>query len=225
MERTTAGDGAGAEHWPGGGATILDDATPSEARSVQPVTSAIVLDDPTLGLVERILLGTDATVVRLLEVCFHEVICTAQLSQVCTPALPTDAELELTGDERILRRKTLLQGSRTGRTYVYAESAVVLDRLERGMAEALLSTSETIGHLLLADRVESFRELVRVGRMHAGPLGDRFGLDGEDELSCRTYRIIMGGQPAMLITEYLPPSTAAPEDCGPAEARATEGDA
>jgi len=166
-----------------------------------------ILDEESLalGVAQRVFLSTDATVVRLLEGCFDEPIRTAGLVQKSTAALPADAELELTGDETILRRETLLQGSRTGRNYVYAEASLVLDRLEPGLREALLSTSEPIGHLLVANRVETFRELVRAGRTPAGPLADRLDLESGEELLFRTYRVISGGQPAMLITEYFPP--------------------
>lgn len=206
MEGSGTGTGSGSERFRRAAkATALDDAVLPESRPVVPVGGATLLADSAVGAEQRILLGTDATVVRFLEGCFDEPIRTASLSQVSTPPLPTDAELELTGDETVLRRETLLRGSHSGRNYVYAEAAVVLDRVAPAVREGLLSTSEAIGHLLIANRVESFRELVSVGRMPAGPLADRFGLDSSDELLSRTYRIVMGGRPALLISEYFPP--------------------
>jgi len=205
MEWSGAGAGfSGRRFRPKAREKSLDEAALADSRPVLPVGGATILDDPALGAEQRILLGTDGTVVRFLEGCFDEPICTANLEQVSTPPLPTDAELELTGDETILRRKTLLQGSRTARNYVYAEASVVLERVEPALREALLSTSEPIGRLLVTNRVETFRELVRAGWMPAGPLAEHFGLESSDELLSRTYHIIMGGCPAMRITEHFP---------------------
>ena len=169
--------------------------------------AAVVLpDDAALGLLQHVILQSDATVVRLLEACFRERICTAGLEQTTTPALPTDVELQLTGEETVLRRATLLQGSRTGRNYVYAETSIVLDRLGQRLREGLLGTTEPIGHLLIAGRVETFREPVRSGHASAGPRAASFGLVSSDTLLFRSYRVIAHGRPVMLITEHFPPS-------------------
>lgn len=215
MERSGAGAGSSGRRFAReAAASTLDEAALADSRPVLPVGGATILEDPALGVEQRILLGTDGTVVRFLEGCFDEPICTASLEQVSTAPLPTDSELELIGDETILRRKTLLQGSRTGHNYVYAEASVVLERVEPELKEALLSTSEPIGRLLVANRVETFRELVRAGWMPAGPLGEHFGLDSGDELLSRSYRIIVGGRPAMLITEHFPPRFSAAQGDG-----------
>ncbi len=192
----------------------------SRRTAAEPPVATAVIDDATLSMAQRLLLTTDATVVRLLEACFGERICTAGLEQASTPPQPTDAELELEGSETILRRKTLLQGIRTGRNYAYAEAEVVLDRLEPSLQEALVSTSEPIGHLLVAGRVETFRELLQTGGTPADSRGDLFGIRSSDMLLSRTYRIIAHGRPIMLITEYFPSFVlpARPIDSGTAQA-------
>ncbi len=169
------------------------------------LVGAAILDDPSLGVFQRVLLTTDGTIVRLLEGCFGEPVRTAELVQFRTPASATDGALEPAGHETILRRKVLLQGSRTGRNYVYADSFTVLDRVGSSLREALLSTSEPIGRLLVSNRVETFREILRVGRRRAGALGGWFGLEFSDELLFRNYRLISGGRPIMLIAESFPP--------------------
>ncbi len=169
------------------------------------LAGAAILDDPSLGVLQRVLLTTDGTVVRLLEGCFGERIRTAGLVQFSTPASAADAALEPAGDETILRRKVLLQGSRSGRNYLYADSFTVLDRVEPSLREALLSTSEPIGRLFVTNRVETFREILRVGRRRAGALGGWLGLEFGDELLFRNYRIISGGRPIMAVAEYFPP--------------------
>lgn len=177
---------------------------PMAGVAVAPLVGASMLGDAPLGVLQRILLTTDATVVRLLEGFFGEVIRTAGLGQVSRPVSPADGELEPAGHETLLCRETLLQGSDTGRNYIYAEVCVVLDRLDAAVREGLLTTSEPIGYLLAANRIETFREVLRLGRKPAGPLGARFAMDSHDELLSRTYRIIAGGSPIMLLTEWFP---------------------
>lgn len=178
----------------------------SSNEIVAPAAGGRLLDGAALAIVERLILSTDATVVRLLEACFGERIRTAGLAQNSTRPLASDVDLELAGDETVLRRATLLQGCLTGRHYVYAESSVVLDRLAESVREALISTSEPIGRVLIDQRVESFREMLSTGRAPAGPPGASLGVRDSDLLVFRTYRVIVGRRPVMLITEYFAPS-------------------
>lgn len=177
----------------------------SGGAEIASVAKESILGDAAPTALQRVLLTTDATVVRLLEGFFGEPIRTEGLGQVTRPASPADGELELDGHETVLCRKTLLQGAETGRNYLYAEAWLVLDRLDARVQESLLTTSEPIGHLLAAHRTETFREILRLGRRPAGPLGLQFEMDGGDELLFRTYRIVAGGRPIILLTEYFPP--------------------
>ncbi len=169
------------------------------------MVSASAFGEMRLSALQRLLLTTDATVTRLLAGLFGESVRTDGLGQSCRQASPADAELELAGHETLLCRQTLLQGSDTGRNYLYAEACVVLDRLASGLREDLLNTSEPIGALLRAHRTETFREVLRLGRRPAGALGPRLDMDSGADLVFRTYRIMSGGSPIMLLTEYVPP--------------------
>lgn len=153
---------------------------------------------------QRTLLNTDGTVVRLLEAWFHDPIGLASQHQFTTPVQPTDAELHADGTETILRRRVLLHGRHSGRNYVHAEATVVLDRLPSGLREQLLTTAEPIGRLLRRHRVETFREILRTGQRPAGPLADDFSIDSADTLLYRVYRLWTGGRPVMLIAEHFP---------------------
>ncbi|HWD54381.1 MAG TPA: chorismate pyruvate-lyase family protein, partial [Acidimicrobiales bacterium] len=130
----------------------------SEAPSAVAATNRSGFD--ALAMVQRLIFNTDATVVRILENCFDEVIRTDGLAQEITDGSANDADLELAGGESVLRRSTLLQGCRTGRNYIYAESEIVLDRLPPSLREGLLESAEPIGRLLIRGRVETFRELL-----------------------------------------------------------------
>jgi chorismate-pyruvate lyase len=201
----------------------MGSATADEGAGGASMASTSTLDDASLGVLQRVLLTTDATVVVLLEGFFGESIRTEGLEQVCRPASPADTELELAGHETIMCRKTLLQGSDTGHNYLYAEAWVVLDRLESDVKEGLLTTSKPIGRLLAANRIETFREVLDSGWTPAGPLGRRLGTQG-GEVLFRTYRIIVGGRPIMLLTEYFP-ARRFPVDGGPRRERILDGGA
>lgn len=175
-------------------------------QAVAAMLDGTVLDDPGRVL-QHVVLSTDGTVVPLLEGCFGEPIRLAGHVQSLRPATAADpVELDVSAeDDTILHRKVLLQGGETGRLYAYADSLLVPDRLPPLVRDELLNTSRPIGRVLKEHRVETFREILRVGRM-------RFG-SGGDEMLFRTYRIICGGRPAMLITEQFPPfSLPAPQE-------------
>lgn len=158
-----------------------------------------------LAMVQRLIFNTDATVVRILENCFDELIRTDGLAQEITKGSPNDDDLELAGDETVLRRSTLLQGCRSGRNYIYAQSEIVLDRLPPSLRDGLLETDEPIGRLLIRGRVETFRELLRSGHALAGSRGPALDADAGAMLPFRTYRVIVGGRPVMRITEHFAP--------------------
>lgn len=177
------------------GGTRLDqrEEAPATSRTERPVEA-----------LARILLTTDGTVVRLLEAWYDDPIVLAGHEQFTSPVQPTDTDLEPDGTETILRRRVLLQGQRTGRNYVYADTAIVLDRLPGALRDQLLSTPEPIGRLLRAHRMETFREMLRTGRRPVGSLAGEFGVDSADELLYRVYRVVSGGRPIMLIAEHFP---------------------
>lgn len=170
--------------------------------------------DRSLSALQRILLTTDGTVVQLLEAWFDDPISLAGHQQFTTPVGPTDGDLEPMEGETVLRRRVLLRGSRTQRNYVYADTAIVLDRLEATLRDALLSTSEPIGRLLQTYRIETMREVLHTGRRPAAALAAAFGIDSADELLFRVYRVVSGGRPIMLIAEHFPAAPLLEPDAG-----------
>ncbi len=158
---------------------------------------------PPLSRLQRVLLTTDGTVTHVLEAYESERILVQKLGQSQDSEV-APAEMEPAGPETVMRRCILLQGSQTKETYVYAESVILSDRLERRVAEGLLFTEEPIGRLLLDSRLETFREILDCGREPAGERAQHFGLDESAPLISRTYRVIAGHRPIMLITEKFP---------------------
>ncbi len=163
-----------------------------------------VLDDPSLGVLQRLLLASDGTTVGMLEVYFDEPVRVDGLVQSYAQPSSSDAELEPSDHETILRRTAFIQGGHTGRNYLHADSRVVLDRLPLRVREGLLSGSEPIGRLLTVNRIETYRQTLRTGKVRAEWLGAGFGVEWSEQLLFRTYRIISGGRPIILITECFP---------------------
>ena len=152
---------------------------------------------------QRLLLGTDGTVTRLLEAYAGEPVEVVKLLQVFDTARDGDADL-LAPDGQVLRRRALLRGQQSRQSLLYAEAVVALDRVEHALLAGLLETDKPIGVLLMENRTETFRELLTVGRERAGEGAAHFGVDPTADLLFRTYRIFAGGLPLLLIIEKFP---------------------
>jgi chorismate-pyruvate lyase len=157
-----------------------------------------------LGLLQRILLTTDGNVGRILESYAGEAIVAVKLDQAVSPGGDACPALELEPDEERLTRRVLLCGGQTGRTLLYAETIVAASRLQPLMRAGLLSTAEPIGRLLTAARLETYRDILSSGVTRDARVAAHFGIADNDDLFVRTYRIISGGHPIMLITEMFP---------------------
>ena len=152
---------------------------------------------------QHVLLRTDGTVTDILEAYAGEPMEVVKMLQVFDTANGRDAELLASGD-RVLRRRVLLRGRHSRRTLLYAQAVVVPERLDQAILDGLLETDKPIGVLLKEHRTETFREILEIGRQPAGPSGAHFGIATDAELIFRTYRIMVGNQPVILITEKFP---------------------
>ena len=161
-------------------------------------------DEASLTRFQRMLLGTDGTVTHILEAYADEPVEVVKLLQAFDVAGEADAELELSTDDKLLRRRVLLRGTKTGRTLLYAEATVAVARVGPEILDGLVGTDRPIGALLAAHRTETFREILRVQREPAGGLGVHFGVEPSADLIARTYRIIRAQQPLILISEKFP---------------------
>jgi chorismate-pyruvate lyase len=156
------------------------------------------------GVLQRVLLTTDGSVGRILEVYADEPIEVVKLEQWSAPCGQEQPALELGADDEGLRRRVILRGAETCRSFIHAECLIALERLHPTVRSGLLDTDAPIGKLLTTVRAETFREILSAGRAPAGALCAHFGIDETDELFVRTYRIIANGLPIMLITEKFP---------------------
>jgi chorismate-pyruvate lyase len=162
------------------------------------------IDPRGLNAIQRILLTTDGTVTDMLEAYFQERMQVVVLAQQQLESPEPIHELELDLGQPILRREILLRGRLSGRTVLHAESVIVPGRLSERLRTGLFEKQQPIGQLLLAERLETFREIVHCARRQTGPLARHFQLYETAPLLTRTYVVRMGGQGIMRITEDFP---------------------
>jgi chorismate-pyruvate lyase len=129
---------------------------------------------------------------------------TAPERPVRADGLAEDAALESGAGATLIRRTILLRGKESLTNYVHARSVVMVDRVPVTMVYGMIYTNKPVGLLLAADRVETSREILSVGKEPAGAHGGFFDLDADAPMIVRTYRILVRGLPALLITERFP---------------------
>ena len=182
------------------------DAAAEQADSGPDATAATrhaVVEQPP-GVLQRVLLTTDGSIGRILEVFADEPIEAVKLEQWSVPAGEENPALALAVGEEVLRRRVLLRGAQSGRNFIYADALIAIRRVHPTLRSGLLDTSVPIGKLLTLVRAETFRELLSSGKEPAGTCARHFGIEEHDEVFVRDYRIVNGGEPIMLITEKFP---------------------
>jgi chorismate-pyruvate lyase len=157
-----------------------------------------------LTRLQRILVGTDGTVTQLLEIYAGQPVEVVKLEQAFDTAGDGDAGLDVSPDDKVLRREVLLRGAHDRRNLLHAQATVVLARVDPGLVDALLATDRPLGYLLAERRTETFREVLDSGREPAGAVGAHFGLAPTADVVARTYRITAGGKPVALVKERFP---------------------
>lgn len=149
------------------------------------------LDVAALPAFLRTLLVTDGTVTKHLEAYFWEQVVVEAQAQAVEAAAQDEPWLELLAGQDVLARRVRLRGARSRRLYAHAASLVRLDRLPARLGEELVRGAIGIGELLRERGLETYREILEVGR-------------GADDAVYRVYRILFHGRPAILIREVFP---------------------
>jgi len=164
------------------------------------------LDLRTLSPFQRSLLIIDGTVTKFLEAYTLEPIEIVRLSQI-SRTLPADHDgLQVSKGTTVLARQVLLRGRYTATIYAYAVSLIVPDRVQEATRQDLEVDGKGLGHIMRDGRMETYREVMWYGREHIHDLPEAFRLLSKDEFISRTYRVIVSGQPIMLIHEKFPSS-------------------
>ena len=157
---------------------------------------------------QRALLVIDGTVTRFIEAYTFSPVEVVLLHQE-TQTLPTDdAWLDAEKGTEVVARQVMLQtGQRDGQqptVHAYATSIIVLNRIPKTVREGLTFKGQGLGQLLQRSGLETRRDLLWWGLKRAKDLPEVFDhWEGGSFLS-RTYRIVTGGHPIMLINERFP---------------------
>ena len=150
----------------------------------------------------RILVATNGTLTRILGVVADEEIVVQIIEQQIHSWETAESRQPSAG--RTLRRRVLLNGGESGRRFVAAESLIAVDLLPDAISALLTSTQCPIGEIMAAGCLETFKEPAEVW---TGEPPDWLVTAESHTLLPRIvgrrYRIIMGGQPVMTVTEYF----------------------
>jgi chorismate-pyruvate lyase len=147
------------------------------------------LDFVALSGYHRCLLVTDGTVTSLIEAYALEPTRTRCLEQ--RAGTPSQREVRWLATEPgtpTLTRRIVVEGTRSNTPYLSAFSVLIPDRLPRETVELLRREGSSIGTALRLGAVEHRRELLWFARRPGA-------------LASRTYRVFVGGVPAILIDE------------------------
>jgi chorismate-pyruvate lyase len=162
------------------------------------------IDPANLSTLQRILLSTDGTLTEILEAYFLEQIVLVKLSEHMFAAPADIAELHAYEGDQLIQRRILLQGAQTKQNYVYADSFIVVDRIDERMKQDLLDSKIPLGRLWLQHRMETFKEMMNIDSKPAGELCSYFDIAPEDRIFSRSYRVFSKRTPIIFITEIFP---------------------
>ena len=165
------------------------------------------IDPLALSRFQRILLTTDGTVTDMLEAYLFEQIQLVKLSEKLVSLDEDIPAMELEKGAEVVERKILLQGRISRRNYIYAESILALERLEEKFRKELLETKTPIGKIWLAQRVETFKEILDTGKELANELSTYFKIEPESNLLFRRYCVFSNRKSTIMITEKFPESS------------------
>ena len=173
------------------------------ARSRRPVELGDV-DFAELSPLLRALLVTDGTVTKLIEAWALEPVTVRRLGQYGKSLESANDLLGLEAGEEILVRSVMLIGEGSQRLYVFAESLIVPGNLPLPMRESLYNETGGLGKILFDSGLETRREGLWYGRGRPAEIPQPVADLHAGRFITRSYRIIAGGLPLMMITERFP---------------------
>jgi chorismate-pyruvate lyase len=147
----------------------------------------------------RALLVTDGTVTKMLEAYFWEPVEVQTLEQGLITAERPIAWLNVSAGDEVLIRRARLQGTASDTHYANAFSVIRVELIPKPFRQRLIDREIGIGVLIRDSGMESYREVLEVG---IEPPDGASPTDSDRIF--RTYRIIIGARPVILITESFP---------------------
>ena len=170
------------------------------ARNFQPKQATI----PVRSFLQRLMLVTDGRITDIVQAYSGETLEAVKLYQKMIICDAKFSALKLDQEQQVVERSIVLQGTKTKTNYLYADSYLVLDRLDTHLRNELIFSSQPIGKLLRENKIETYREIIDCGIEPADSLTQYFDIEPGTEIIYRTYQVLVAGYPIMLITEKFP---------------------
>jgi chorismate-pyruvate lyase len=164
------------------------------------------IDPSKLSPFQKILLLADGTLTNILEIFLNELIGVVKLSEKIVIITEDIQPLQIKAGTEVLERQILLQDQTNHHNWLYAESMIVLERIDERFRDKLIKSHIPIGKLWREHKTETFKEIINYAQEQAGDLSDYFEIKREDNLLSRTYSVCSNNQPVMMITEKFPES-------------------
>lgn len=152
----------------------------------------------------RALLTIDGTVTKYIEAFTMEPVLVTKLDQQKRSLPANHPWLNASKGEAVIAREVILRGKYSQRLYAYATSLIMPARLPADMRDELDNEGSSLGRVLLAGRMETFREILWYGREHIPKLPEPISEYADSDFICRTYRIFANKMPIMLVNEKFP---------------------
>ena len=158
----------------------------------------------TLNPFQRALMVIDGTVTKFIEAYMMEPIDIVRISQEEQRLEESHEWLEAPAGTLAISREVLLRGKYSHRIYAYAISILAYDRLSSSVKKGLEVDGGGLGRILRSDKLETYREIMWYGRERFKELPEHIRELTHDDFLSRTYRILVGGRPIMVINEKFP---------------------
>ena len=168
------------------------------------VSNSLETETAEASAFQKVLLKANGTVTAMIEAYLSEQIRVVKLSEEVTKTDVGLPSISRSTEENVIVRKVLLQGETSYRNFIYAESLILLDNLEKRFSDALLNTKIQICKLWASKRVKTFKEIMFSGKEPARELAKHFCIQAEETLFSRTYSVSSQGKVTMIITEKFP---------------------
>ena len=156
---------------------------------------------------QRALMVSDGTVTKFIEAYTLDPVEIIRLSQEHYPLEENHPWLEADKNSDVMLREVAIRGIYSRNLYVYGVSYIVPELLSRDIRERLEVQGEGIGRILNDYRMETRREVLWFGREKVSDLPREISSACNGEFISRSYRIIMGGKPIVMINERFPVMT------------------
>jgi chorismate--pyruvate lyase len=152
----------------------------------------------------RILIACNGTLTRTLGIVANDEIVVQIVEQRVHDMAPRTSDLEQLPSGRILQRQILLKGRSSGHQFVAAESLIAIDLLPPAITTSLTKTERPIGEIMNLSCLETFKEAAEVWiGQPPGWLALAGYQNSDQRIVARRYRVISGGRPVIIITEYF----------------------